>query len=124
MQNWVDHLESLIYLLAHFGAGQDNLATDEDQKNNLGLDHTVDQTREELRFIGAEIVVAGGQPFEANREFDIAATDNVLDLEVGEFGIEAKLLNDAGILARSKLRIILRLGTGDDHLARSKDKGQ
>jgi hypothetical protein len=34
--------------LSHLGTSEDNLARDEDEQNNLGLEHTVDKTREEL----------------------------------------------------------------------------
>lgn len=43
--------------------------------------------------------------------------------ETYEFGIEAELLDDAGILATSKLAVILRLGTGDDHFATGENQG-
>ena len=46
----------------------------------------------------------------------------ILDFEVGELGIEPELLNDTRILARSKLGVILRLGTRHHHLARSEDE--
>ena len=40
--------EQNVYLL-YLSTGQHNLARNEDQKHNLGLDHTIDQAREELR---------------------------------------------------------------------------
>lgn len=43
--------------------------------------------------------------------------DNILNLELGEFCIETKFLDDTHILAACKVGIILRLGTSDDHLA-------
>lgn len=122
LQHRVNHLEGLVNLLSHFGTCQDNLAADEDQKHNLGLNHAVDETREQLRLVGAEVVMARSQTFETNGEFDVARTDNVLDLEIRELGIETELLNDARIFPRGKLRVILGLGTGHDHLARGKDK--
>lgn len=121
-QHRIDQLESLVDLLSHFGTGQDDLARDKNQKHNLRLHHAVDQTREQLRFVGAEVVVTAGQTLQANRELDVAGANDVLDLEVRELGIEAKLLDDARVLARRQLRVILRLGTGDDHLARGKDQ--
>jgi hypothetical protein len=39
-------------------------------------------------------------------ETHITRPNNVLDLEVGEFRIEAELLDDASILARCKLAVI------------------
>ena len=32
----------------HFSTGQDNFSRYEDEQHNLGLDHTIDETREEL----------------------------------------------------------------------------
>lgn len=45
VQHRVDHLERLVYLLSHFCTGQDDLAADEDEKDDLRLDHTVDLER-------------------------------------------------------------------------------
>lgn len=39
------------------------------------------------------------QPLQSNRKLDIATPDNVLDLEIHEFGIEAELLDDTSVLA-------------------------
>jgi hypothetical protein len=63
-----------------------------------------------------------GKTFETNGELDVARADNVLDLEVGELGIETKLLDDSGILARGKLGVILRFCASDYHLAAGKDQ--
>src|SRR5437868_2074162 len=112
----VDHLEGLVDLLTNLRTRQDNLATDEDQQDNLRLDHAVDEAGEQLRLVRAEVVMAGGEPFQTNGELDVARADNVLDLEVGELGIEAELLDDSSVFARGQLRIVLGLGTGDDHL--------
>lgn len=118
----IDHLESLVDLLTDLGTSEDDLTTDENQKYNLRLHHTVNQTREQLRFVGTEVVVARGETLQTNGELDIARTDDVLDLEVGELGVETELLDDTGVLARSKLRVVLRLGTSHDHLAGSEDQ--
>ena len=32
----------------HFSTGQDDFSRHEDEQHNLGLDHTIDKTREEL----------------------------------------------------------------------------
>lgn len=122
LQDRVDHLESLIDLLADLGAGQNDLAADENQEDDLGLDHAVDETREQLGFVRTEVVMARGQAFETNRELDVAAADNVLDLEVAELGVEAKLLDDTSVLAGRELRVVLGLGTGHNHLARGEDE--
>lgn len=123
LKHGVDHFERLVDLLTDLGTGEDNLAADEDKKHDLGLDHAVDKTREQLRLVRAEVVMARGQAFQTDGELDVTGTDYVLDLEVRELGVEAELLDDTRILAAGKLRVILRLGTGDDHLARGKDQG-
>lgn len=55
-EHGVDELESLVDFLADLGTCQDDLAGHEDQEYNLGLHHTVDETREELRLVRAEHV--------------------------------------------------------------------
>lgn len=67
-------------------------------------------------------MMLGGKTFKANREFDIARADNILNLEVSELGIKAQLLNDSSIFAACELRVVLGLGTSHDHLAGSKDE--
>ena len=119
----VDELERLVDFLTDLGTGQDNFAGHEDEEYNLGLHHAVDETREELGLVRAEHVVTACQAFETDRELDVARADNVLDLEVGELRVEAKLLNDTSVLAACKLAVILGLGTGDDHLAGGEDQG-
>lgn len=78
----------MINLVADFGTGENDFAADKDQENDLGLDHAVDETREQLRFVGAEVVMTRGKTLEADGELDIARADDILDLEVGEFGVE------------------------------------
>lgn len=51
LKHRVDHLKCLIDLLAHLGTCQDDLAADEDQEHDLRLDHTIDETRKQLRLI-------------------------------------------------------------------------
>ena len=67
-------------------------------------------------------MMAAGKTLQANGELDVARANDVLNLEVGELGIETELLDDTGVLARSKAAVILRLGTGDDHLSTSEDQ--
>ena len=122
MKHRVDQLKSIINFLAHFGTGEDDLAAHEDQKHNLGLDHTIDKTREQLRFVGTEVMMATSKAFKADRELDVARADDVLDLEVRELCIEAKLLDDARVLSRGELRVILRLCPRHDHFARCEDE--
>lgn len=118
----VDQLESLVDLLADFSTSQDNLAADENQENDLGLHHAIDQTREQLRLVGAEVVVTRGQSLQTDGELDVAGADDILDLEIGKLGVETKLLDNTRILARGQLGIILGLGTSDDHLAGGEDE--
>lgn len=68
-------------------------------------------------------MVTRGQTLQSDGELNVARADDVLNLEVRELGIEAKFLDDARVLAGRQLRVIFRLGTGDDHLARRKDQG-
>lgn len=50
-----------------------------------------------LRFITREIAVGVRETLESDRELDVARADDVLDLELGELGVEAKLLNNSGV---------------------------
>ena len=124
LQHRVDHLKGLVDLLADLGTGENDLAAHEDEKHNLRLDHAIDETREQLGLVRTEVVMLGSKTLETDGELDIARADNVLDLEVGKLGVEAKFLDDAGVLARGKLGVILGLGTSDNHLARGKDEGR
>ena len=99
LKDRVDHLEGLVNLLTNLCASQDNLAADKDEEDDLGLDHSVDETREQLRLVRAEIVMAGRKTFQTNGELDVARAHDVLNLEVGELGIETELLDDASILS-------------------------
>ncbi|KAB8339080.1 hypothetical protein FH972_022016 [Carpinus fangiana] len=116
------HLEGLVDLLADLGTSEDDLAADEDEENNLRFHHAVDEAREQLRLVRAEVIVPHGQAFETDGEADITRSDDILDLEVRELGIEAQFLYDTRILARRQLRIIFRFCASDNHLARCKDQ--
>lgn len=70
----------------------------------------------------AEVTMGVGETLEADRKLDVARPDNVLNLEVGELCVEAQLLDDSCVLPRCKLRVVLRLCAGDDHLTRSEDE--
>lgn len=140
-QDWVDELESLVDLLTDLGAGQDDFAADEDEQNlswmlascdtearttvetdDLWLHHAVDEAREEFRLVAREVVMGAGKTLETDRELDVARANDVLDLEVGELGVEAELLDDARVLARCQLAVGLALCAGDDHLPRGEDQ--
>ena len=113
----VDRFEGLVDLLTDFGTSKDDLAAYEDQQHNLWLDHSVDETWEQLRLVGAEVMMLGRKTLQTDGELDVTRANDVLNLEVGELGTEAEFLDDPSILARSELRIIFRLCTSDDHLA-------
>lgn len=118
---------------------QHDLARDEDKEHNLRLDHTVDQAREELQtmsattdatqhrptylgLIRAELSVRVRKSLQTNGELNVTGAHDVLNLELGELGVEAKLLDDTRILARRQPRVVFRLRTRDDHLARREDE--
>jgi hypothetical protein len=50
--------------------------------------------------------MATGKTLKTDRELDVGGTDNVLDLEVGELRVEAKLLDDTSVFARRQLGIL------------------
>lgn len=122
LKHRIDHLKRLIDLLSHLRTSQDNLARHEDKQDNLRLNHAIDETWEQFRLIRAEVVVLRCKTLQTDWELDVARADNVLNLEVGELGIEPELLNDTSVLARGKLAVVLRLGAGNDHLARGEDQ--
>jgi hypothetical protein len=72
----------LVDLLTNFGTSEDNLAADEDEQDNFGLHHAVDETGEEFRLVRRESVMARCKTLQANGELDIARANDVLDLEV------------------------------------------
>ena len=86
----VDVVERLVDLLPHFGAGQHDLSGDEDEEDDAGLDHAVDEAGEELGLVGAELAVREDQALEADGELDVAGADHVLNLEVFELGLKKK----------------------------------
>jgi hypothetical protein len=81
-QDWVDELEGLVDLLTDLGTGENDLTRYEDQKDNSRLHHTVDETREQLRLVRRESVMARCKTLETYGEADVAGADDVLNLEV------------------------------------------
>jgi hypothetical protein len=81
-QDRIDELESLIDLLTDLGTREYDLTGDEDKQDDLGLHHTVDETREQLRLVGRESVVARCKTLQTDGELDVAGSDDVLNLEV------------------------------------------
>lgn len=124
LENRVDHLKRLINLLTNLSTRQDYLAADKDEKDDLWLHHSVDETGEQLGLVRAEVHMTGRKTLQTNGKLDVARSNDVLDLEVSELGVESEFLDDTSIFARSKLRVVLRLGTSDNHLARGKDEGR
>ena len=53
-------LEGGVYLFTHLGSSEDDLSRDEDEDHDLGLHHTVDQSREDLWLILSNIRRATG----------------------------------------------------------------
>jgi len=58
LEHRVDHFKCLVDLFPDLRTSKDDLATDEDQEHDLRLDHSINETREQLRLIGAEVVMA------------------------------------------------------------------
>ena len=44
--------------------------------------------------------------FKADRELDIARADDVLNLEIRELGVKAKLLDDSCVFTRRQSRVL------------------
>ena len=86
----MDVVERLVDLLPHFGAGQHDLSGDEDEEDDAGLDHAVDEAGEELGLVGAELAVREDQALEADGELDVTGADHVLNFEVFELGLKKK----------------------------------
>lgn len=63
------------------------------------------------------------ETLQANGELHVTTSDNVLNLELGELGVEAQLLDNTCVLTRRQPRVVLALRTRDDHLARGENKG-
>jgi hypothetical protein len=116
------YLKGTIDFLSDFGASEHNLSRDEDQQNDLWVDHSIDQTREQFRFVRREHAVAVCQTLQSNGESNITAPDDILDLKVHKLGVETKLLDDPGVLAWSEPWVVFRLCASDNHLARGKDQ--
>ena len=66
--------------------------------------------------------MGAGEALQTDGELHVARPDDVLDLEVCEFRIEAQLLNDARVLARCQLAVGLALCASHHHLARGEDE--
>ena len=111
------YLKGTVNLLANFSASEYNLSRHEDQKDDLRCYHPVDQTRKQFWFIlllvrldtemyRREHAVAISEAFQTNWEFNVTASNDILDFEVHEFRIEAEFLDNTRIFTRCETRII------------------
>lgn len=116
-------LESFVDVFFVLGSSEHYLATGEYQQNNFGSLHSVDEAGEDLRFVGAELVVVAGEAFKTDGELHIARADNVLDFEVLHVHVEPYFPDGFRVLLRSISTQLLGLGSGADHLAGSEDQG-
>lgn len=86
--------------------------------------HAVNKAGEELGLVSTEIGMLSVQAFQADAEFDITGTHDVLNLEVLElYCWVSDLLDHFGIHACSCFRLFLTFGTSNDHLARTENEG-
>jgi len=53
--------------------------------------------RTHLRLVTTESSVSVSQTLQPDRELDVARSDDVLNLELGELGVEAELLDDSSV---------------------------
>ena len=54
------------------------------------------------------MVMTRRKALQTDGELDIARADNVLDLEVRELGVKAKLLDDSCVFTRRQARVLER----------------
>ena len=76
----------------------------------------------DLRLVAGELSVAIVEALQTDREFNVAGSDDILNLEFRKLGIKAELLDDACVFARCKARVIFGFCTGDDHFARGENE--
>lgn len=123
LQHFINVVEGFIDVFSSLCSCQYDLPAGEDKKDNLGVLHSVDKSREDLGLIGAKSAVLGIKALKTDRETDIARTDNVLDQELLELHTrEANLLDHLGIHLGRCVGLLLTLGACDDHLARAEDQ--
>lgn len=121
-EHGIDKVEGLVDFLADLGTSQNEFSGDEHEKHDFRSHHAVDEAREQFGFVGAEHMVAAGQTLKTNWKLDVARPDDVLNLELGEFSVEAELLIDTRVLATCKLAVVFRLGASDDPPPRRKNE--
>jgi hypothetical protein len=119
---------------SYLGASENDLSRHEDKKYDFRFDHTINKPRKKLQrdqlvdqgcarfkttylwLITTKLSVAVCKTLKTNRKLDVAAADDVLNLEFRELGIKAKLLDNARVLARRQARVVFTLRTSHDHL--------
>lgn len=57
LQNRIDILEAFVNIASGLGPSKNDLAVHKDEQNHPGLDHSIDETRKEFRFIGTELLM-------------------------------------------------------------------
>ena len=62
------------------------------------------------------------ETLQPNRKPHITTADDVLDLELLELGVEPQLLDDPRVFTRSETRIVLGLGSSDNHFSGREDQ--
>jgi hypothetical protein len=75
-----------------------------------------------MTYIRRESVMVASKTFKSNGKANVTRANDVLDLEVGELGVETKLLDDTSILAACKFAVIFRFGSSNYHLSGSEHK--
>ena len=75
-----------------------------------------------LWLITAKLSVTVRKTLQPDRQFHVTPADNILYLKLGKLGVEAEFLYDASVLPRRETRVVFRLRTRDDHLARCEDE--
>ena len=105
MQRVVDRSERNVDIPLVLGTRKNNLPRDEDKEHNLklsqhilvpsargqsnlGYQHTVDETREQLRLIAAVVLMSICKLLQADGKANIARSHDVLYLELCELGAE------------------------------------
>lgn len=98
-QNRANLMECLVDVLSKLGTGDHNLSANKNKQANTRLDHPVDKTRKELRFIAAKLSMRQMKTFQTDREHHVARTNHVLNLEIHKFDLKAQLLENASKLS-------------------------
>ena len=97
--NRINVTEGCVNFLSVLGSSENEFARDKNENDNARLDHSKDQTREKFGFVCGKIAMDKCERFQANMKANIAATNHILNLEIGKLCLEAQLLNDTGILS-------------------------